>query len=446
MAGCTAANQGCTSFSIFEVKFNTTKAEACIASAATTTTDSHAGHGHRRSGSHGHSTTQMVLAITVPANGNYVIFADANWPVDYEGKLYQGANVVAYADQDSNNLVTYCVAAAATTHESCNCDVRKWGYFAGLYVIGFAGWIPIFMGQTFGDARHWIVQLANMFAGGVLLAVVIQHIIPEVQELYPPSKTDEYKLAMAMVLIGYCFMLGIEIVFLRLTGCTRGQQGGRDEEQTDLGFVEKTQDGSLDSACAEPPDTTGRTCEGCGTGSGAHGSASELAADHDPDQGFAEGLVLVAGLGVHSFFEGLLLGLATNTTSTDSLFAGIIAHKGFASFALGAVLIRMMPSYKWFCAILLLIFASMTPAGIGAGIAMDSSSDAANEANGLVSAFAAGIVIYVALAELAIPSMALTGTSWLSCKEMKALLFTLGVLCMLLVGINDTNEGAAHNH
>jgi len=66
-AGCTAQNQGCTSFSIFTVKFNTSKAEACVAVATTTTTttDSHAGHGHRRSDAHDHSGTQMVMAITV---------------------------------------------------------------------------------------------------------------------------------------------------------------------------------------------------------------------------------------------------------------------------------------------------------------------------------------------------------------------------------------------
>lgn len=442
-AGCTAQNQGCTSFSIFTVKFNTSKAEACVAVATTTTTttDSHAGHGHRRSDAHDHSGTQMVMAITVPTTGSYVIFADQNWPVDYEGNLYQGANVVAYADQDSNNLVTYCVAAAAaTTSSSCNCNDRKWGYFAGIFVIGLAGLIPIFMRQTFGDARSWIVQLGNMFAAGILLAVAVQHIIPEVMELYPPSKTDGYKLAMAMVLIGYVFMLAIEILFSKLADCVRGEPV---QKTTDSFFVEKVAD--VPMACQD----NGRACctvEGSGTGHGAHGSDFEVDTDHTETQGIAEAVVLVAGLSVHGWFEGMLLGFATTTTTADTLFAGIIAHKAFASFALGGVLIRVMPRYTWLCILMLVIFAGTTPAGIGAGIALDNNSEATNEANGLVSAFAAGIIIYVALAELALPTMALMGTSWLSNQEMKALFFTLGVLCILLVAINDTNDGAAHNH
>jgi len=71
---------------------------------------------------------------------------------------------------------------------------------------------------------------------------------------------------------------------------------------------------------------------------------------------------------------------------------------------------------------------------------------AGNEVNGIMSAFSAGILIYVALTELANPTMARHCSSSLGRPEFKALAFVGGVLVMFLVNINATREGAGHVH
>merc|ERR1711924_289575 len=96
----------------------------------------------------------------------------------------------------------------------------------------------------------------------------------------------------------------------------------------------------------EPPETTKETppveVEGSQPGNGT-GSGSGV--DKEDSQGtktksLLEGIILVIALGIHSFFEGLLLGLAKTNLNLDSLFIGIVCHKAFVSFALGSSLAR----------------------------------------------------------------------------------------------------------
>jgi len=122
-----------------------------------------------------------------------------------------------------------------------------------------------------------------------------------------------------------------------------------------------------------------------------------------------QGLVmymLFAALSFHSIFEGLAMG--ANARFADKFYAilwAILAHKFFAALALGISLARNSKQLSLNRRIILAVFFSiMTPLGalIGLylGTAYETGSVRAKSVRGSLTAFSAGIFIYVCLVEI----------------------------------------------
>eukprot|EP01100_Stratorugosa_tubuloviscum_P000901 TRINITY_DN119_c4_g1_i1.p1 TRINITY_DN119_c4_g1~~TRINITY_DN119_c4_g1_i1.p1 ORF type:complete len:194 (-),score=91.43 TRINITY_DN119_c4_g1_i1:96-677(-) len=111
--------------------------------------------------------------------------------------------------------------------------------------------------------------------------------------------------------------------------------------------------------------------------------------------------ILAVVLSIHSFFEGIALGVQTDVTETILIFIAITSHKAVEAFAFGISFVKEdIPIKRWVG--VLLIYAGMTPLGIGIGmILVSTTSDRAlNYCQGIVEGLAGGTFMYVATIDM----------------------------------------------
>lgn len=135
------------------------------------------------------------------------------------------------------------------------------------------------------------------------------------------------------------------------------------------------------------------------------------------DTNLVIGLMLTeAGIIFHSVMIGLTLGV-TGGPAFPGLLAALCMHQFFEGFAIGSTAVdaglRLAQAAAMGAA-----YAATTPAGMVAGIALrgglDQGAPAALLAAGICDAASAGVLLYVALAEL-LPAM--TASSWLRSRR-----------------------------
>jgi zinc transporter ZupT len=82
--------------------------------------------------------------------------------------------------------------------------------------------------------------------------------------------------------------------------------------------------------------------------------------------------LLVLALAVHSFFEGVGIGVQRHLLASVGVLLAVLAHKGFAAFALG-MRFRSTGANVWQAARGIVFFGIMTPIGITLGMVLRSS-------------------------------------------------------------------------
>ena len=80
-------------------------------------------------------------------------------------------------------------------------------------------------------------------------------------------------------------------------------------------------------------------------------------------------------LSVHSFFEGLALGLCKTFGNTMGIFIAILVHKGIAGMSLGISLVKTFENQPVIIKWLVFSFAISSPVGIIMGMLISDSSD-----------------------------------------------------------------------
>lgn len=134
-----------------------------------------------------------------------------------------------------------------------------------------------------------------------------------------------------------------------------------------------------------------------------------------------------AGIIFHSVMIGLTLGVTSGATF-PGLLAALCMHQFFEGFAIGSTAVDagLRPGQA---AAMGSAYAATTPAGMVAGIALRESLDqgapAARLAAGICDAVSAGVLLYVALAEL-LPAM--TASSWLRTRRWPLQVAAFGAL------------------
>ncbi|XP_071119075.1 zinc transporter ZIP1-like [Haliotis cracherodii] len=111
--------------------------------------------------------------------------------------------------------------------------------------------------------------------------------------------------------------------------------------------------------------------------------------------------LLLVALSLHSIFEGLAVGLQTETGNVLGIFAALVLHKSILSFSLGMNLVQTNLSSKLMLRSIL--FFSMTaPLGVGIGIGIIHlwDSTASSFVQGLLQGLACGTFLYITFFEV----------------------------------------------
>ena len=135
---------------------------------------------------------------------------------------------------------------------------------------------------------------------------------------------------------------------------------------------------------------------------------------------------------VHSFIEGLAMGIMNTWGALIALFCAVVGHKPVEALALSVIILKNKPTKTAFW-IMVVIYALMAPAGIITGIFLLRSIQ--NQlVLGIISSFSAGTFLYVGVDEW--HSMFIHKGDWSTKdKNWHFLLYTAGLVWMLLIAI-----------
>ena len=197
------------------------------------------------------------------------------------------------------------------------------------------------------------IAYGNSFAGGVLLAAGLIHLLGDANEGFATVYPDlDYPAAFALATLAFLLVLGLERVIPRAM-----QSGGANEDPESAAMLGASKGG-----------------------------------------GFAPYILLLT-LSIHSLIAGLTLGISS-AAGAGVLLVAILAHKGAAGFALGSTFREAaIPPRTRIPA--LLVFVGSTPLGvILGGLAIEAFGSGSGAAEAWFKAVAAGTFLYIATLDI----------------------------------------------
>ena len=141
--------------------------------------------------------------------------------------------------------------------------------------------------------------------------------------------------------------------------------------------------------------------------------------------------VLLIGLGTHSLFEGIALGISRDMDKTVLFIIAIFMHKGAAGMSLGISIAKAFPNRNTFNMKLLAIFSIFTPLGILIGLGLNDSSEMVEI---FFSCLAAGTFLYIACSEVIVDEFSQPHN-----KKIKLLFFIIGIGLITCLKFLDPN-------
>lgn len=254
-----------------------------------------------------------------------------------------------------------------------------------------------------------IVRVSNALAGGILLAVTLVHMLADASDqmeqqgvaiavfLSGDKSAEAFPLGYALLGIGFLTILSVE-VFLP------GKGHGHGHESREPHVMEEDSDSESESDADERPRVVlpGKSC--------------------------TAGMSAVLGLCLHSLIEGTATGAADDMSEFSEMFIAIIAHKLFAAFSAGSLLLDTVSVRAWWT--LLILLSLMTPLGIGLGTFLAASFEGAGAA--ALICFAAGSLLCVAVYDMLMPSLILGKGNW---KRRSFLASLFGFCTMSLLAV-----------
>ena len=281
-----------------------------------------------------------------------------------------------------------------------------------------------------GGGGRLALSCLQCLGGGVLLATVFAHMLPEVRETLTAELGGEATLPLAELLL--CAGL-FSIYLMEELGVACAQPGevrqrerredrqveqeDRQVEQEDRQVEQEDRvvyDARLESVLLSPTDrqygsVSAAPHDECCVNSTwsastrhGHETATAAAAGAAVNGGRLASfrvLIVTAALSVHSVFEGVAIGLEPSDLSVWLLTAAIATHKSIIAFCLGEQLAATLSNRRRALA-LLAVFVLASPLGValGAGLTSDGAGHALPA--GILQALAAGTILYVVLFEI----------------------------------------------
>ncbi|XP_042346782.1 zinc transporter ZIP1-like [Plectropomus leopardus] len=240
------------------------------------------------------------------------------------------------------------------------------------------------------DVRRRLLSLISCFAGGVFLATCLLDLLPDylqgINEAFVNAGvTLRFPLPEFIMAMGFFLVLVLEQIVLAFKDQSSFHMEERRALLVDSGVQANDRNGHHHS----------HRRRGSGESDGSHfhvdfGSQSALRA-----------FILVFSLSLHSVFEGLAVGLLEEGKEVLEICLALMIHKSIISFSLAFKLSqgRLRRSVVVGC---LLLFAIMSPLGIGVGIALTETKASPQHqlARSTLQGLAAGTFIYITFMEI----------------------------------------------
>ncbi|CAK1541990.1 unnamed protein product [Leptosia nina] len=244
-----------------------------------------------------------------------------------------------------------------------------------------AGMAPACISERARQRHPLLISCLLCFGGGVLLSTSLVHILPEAREKLP--NYSELLLCAGFFIV----YLVDEVVHFFYGAHSKGHEAPKRTYTTEESRLLRAdvRDGEMREHC----------CGDAGNPRMCHVSHTE------PCNKSSSGIIgLLCALLVHSFLEGLAIGLQDSTSQVLLLLAAVACHKFVVGFCLGA---ELCESGNRLCAhiVSVTLFSGGSVAGIGLGAGLDSISKLKNSiAVPIMQALAAGTLLYVTVSEV----------------------------------------------
>jgi len=255
------------------------------------------------------------------------------------------------------------------------------------------------------------LSYANSAGGGVILAVACSHLIPEVIEGFADLDLD-YPLGMTLILIGYILILLLEKVLFQHDHAHDRVPVNNKKVHQNTHLIEEEED--------------------------------EDVIEIHKKNSIITPIVLVIAVGLHSIFEGIVLGVQTDSSGTVSLMIALVCHKPITTLFVGIVMVKEKVPINWFI-FLAVITCIAAPVGIGIGILIIESG-APEIVFAALSALAAGTFIYIATTEIIAEEFMRSPSASVRWKKFFFLLLGAAIMLTLKIWIQDNHGDDHHDH
>lgn len=265
-----------------------------------------------------------------------------------------------------------------------------------------------------------IISMLLAFGGGVLLATTFLHLLPEVRstinELQNAHLLAEttFPLPEFLMCIGFFTIYFVsELVHTYInrhkmhTGKGAEAAFARGHSVRHSRMMSDKRTGSI--VTVAEPDVENNNCQlekcpeqlsepGLNTNHHSHLHLPAPAAGEDFVASSLRGLLIVLALSVHELFEGMALGLEDTAMNVWMFFGAIASHKLVLAFCVGVELIVAKTDRRLAIAYIL-IFAVVSPIGIGIGMLV-SQSISALITGAVLQGIATGTLVFVVFFEI----------------------------------------------
>lgn len=297
--------------------------------------------------------------------------------------------------------------------------IRVVGLFA-ILLIGIVGvTLPFILSKyTPNGVYDWRIHAAALFGAGVLASASLVHLFQDAVEGFQDAGEDGYPYTGLMVLFSALLMLAIETAAtMALYGTASAADAERDikphacmdlehsqhnVEQADV--PRSSSENLLDTSQSIPipREENSRDSEDAKAEIGTSSSTGKK-----EKKGLLSLLILSFALYIHSVILGFSFGAQTDDSATVGLLIAIVAHKGFAGFALGVSALEAFGEGRGLKAKLLslCVFVFATPVGIAAGIGYEESVTDTNTRSyqlttSVLTAISSGMLLYIVFMEM----------------------------------------------
>eukprot|EP01121_Diplochlamys_sp_Union-15-3_P021451 TRINITY_DN8698_c0_g1_i2.p1 TRINITY_DN8698_c0_g1~~TRINITY_DN8698_c0_g1_i2.p1 ORF type:complete len:345 (+),score=39.44 TRINITY_DN8698_c0_g1_i2:62-1096(+) len=304
-------------------------------------------------------------------------------------------------------------------------DLLLRGKIIVLVVIGIvtflASLIPWLLNRVFKKAMLYL-SIGSCFASGIIIGAAFSHALPDAQEGFSfyfehnenVIKYPDYPFA-ELTLVGVLILLTtIDKIFVEKMEKRLNHKNGDTKENiipmrthsmshSRVELMDSNNDSEVGVDNKEEKNTQEQNMDG-------------IVPIKEKAKRISQAYIFLIALSVHSVFDGLGIGAEQTVSGFYGLLITVVAHKLLDGFALGVPI--FFAKFSTLRSMLFLGFAaSMTPLGIGIGLAVTESfsdGDKAQLASGIILAMTSGSFIFISLMEL-LP-MALKDGEWIKIK------------------------------